>query len=41
MVRFVSKRYMIGENRKESLMVFGLSCLQIRIGIQNVKIIDK
>ena len=32
---------MRGENGKESGMVCGLSCLQICIGKQNVKIIDK
>ena len=32
---------MRGENGKESLMVCGLSCLQIHIGKQNVEIIDK
>ena len=41
MVSFVSRRYMRGENGKESLMVCGLSCLQICIGKQNVEIIDK
>ena len=40
MVSFVSRRYIRGENGKESIMVGGLSCLQIRIGKQNVEIVD-